>query len=1011
MRRPVLGIVLLALLAFAALFGGAASGADVNVSSMLNPSDASAWSGGQAGDTSLTTAADVNLYSDDGDVNASWQNAAAPLAKISIAIGANNTLTIGDDTAADGLAFDLDLVTVKTNDTSSTLKTIFAVTDTTPDITVNVTLGTLDLANGGTVDVGARTVLEVVNAVTVTANAKLQFTGGATGGATGATMSLGGLTFAASNQTHIIEATDFNNQLITDGLTLESGANVSKSDRLKMQVDGDTVLNGIYSIATDNTNSDAFNGDIAINNGGSLKATGTSGTWIVVGDGTAPQSTITLNGGSLDGGANGLFITAPDGGNPANVAEILVDAGGGSFIGDIQAGDNSGAATMAATIEGNTAIYGGTASTGGLKVGSMTVNSGVVTLGSAAGTGTAGRIATYDTTTDLTFEAGSALRVVGADGAIALATGRRLVMNGAILDLSEAGLTVTGEPTLLDGTVVVGGSVSGGSVTLNTLASDAALGDDVNFTLSSSLAAALNQDPTAVINNPVIVGTITNGGTPTTDTTWQQIVSNLYGDYTFSATYNAADLSLAVTSVTDITNPVAVQRRLTQMFGTPISNGYAAATVGILQNLNSWTPDGTTSNITGGTAKTGVFVDPNAAGRARASGYTSYDFFLAAANYNAAPVDGEPAPRPTFNVRDANGNPTGMTGVVDNAMLAYYNGYAANTALFAAHDTAFEGVRTLDEHIFKINRAFTAVRNESSSDALASLAMNQRYLNRFWVGGFGLWSDADAKDGMPGYRYDAGGFATGYDRAFGPVTLGGAFAYARGDYDDKSANANDSKIDSYTFDLYANYNHCSGFFATLMGGYTLSKNKIRDSRGGGTLRQDFDTDTWNLGGRVGYDFRPRDPGYDSGYSITPSIGLLYVDGRNDSHTATWENVLDLVYGKARMRSLLLPVEVRFGYDIGLGDCSKLNLNATVGYAYNFKDDTPAVAVTYVGLADQGGALGPVAGLGRAGGRHRFNIGAGFRYVAGRFDAGVNYDYFRKSGYDAHRVVGSVGVSF
>lgn len=32
-----------------------------------------------------------------------------------------------------------------------------------------------------------------------------------------------------------------------------------------------------------------------------------------------------------------------------------------------------------------------------------------------------------------------------------------------------------------------------------------------------------------------------------------------------------------------------------------------------------------------------------------------------------------------------------------------------------------------------------------------------------WVGGMGIWDDQDARDGVSGYKYNAGGYAVGID--------------------------------------------------------------------------------------------------------------------------------------------------------------------------------------------------------------------------------------------------------
>lgn len=175
-----------------------------------------------------------------------------------------------------------------------------------------------------------------------------------------------------------------------------------------------------------------------------------------------------------------------------------------------------------------------------------------------------------------------------------------------------------------------------------------------------------------------------------------------------------------------------------------------------------------------------------------------------------------------------------------------------------------------------------------SDTAVASAILNECFLNRFWASGFGQWEDADRKDGINGYKYDSYGFMLGYDRAFGPVIAGASFVYANGDYEDKNAISHNSDIDSYSFNLYATYNHHSGFFGSLFGGYTYSDNDIDETYAAAfRAKEDYHTDTWYGGAKVGYQKRV------GNLIFTPTVGLAYINSRSSSH-ATGVNGIDLV---------------------------------------------------------------------------------------------------------------------
>lgn len=100
--------------------------------------------------------------------------------------------------------------------------------------------------------------------------------------------------------------------------------------------------------------------------------------------------------------------------------------------------------------------------------------------------------------------------------------------------------------------------------------------------------------------------------------------------------------------------------------------------------------------------------------------------------------------------------------------------------------------------------------------------------------------------------------------------------------------------------------------------------------------------------------------------------------------------------------------MRAGYDICTGTDSKVTLNANIGYTYNFDDDAAD------GIAHWLGGQGTPTAMrttGRDTGKHTLNLGAGIRYQYKRFDIGVNYDYYAKSKFDAHRVMATAGIGF
>lgn len=372
------------------------------------------------------------------------------------------------------------------------------------------------------------------------------------------------------------------------------------------------------------------------------------------------------------------------------------------------------------------------------------------------------------------------------------------------------------------------------------------------------------------------------------------------------------------------------------------------------------------------------------------SGIVNDEFYYALGNnltgFSATLNSGETV---TFNVTDA--------------WLDQKNGGTVRGTVAVAQRATLDGADTT----WKVNQnyvqAFASALQDNGGDyAMASRILNSNYLNRFWVRGVGIWEDADRKGARDGYKYDGYGFQTGYDRIFGPMIVGASFAYTTGDYEDKIATRHDSDIDNYNFNLYATYVHCSGFFATVQGGYTHSKNDINEYRGN-WVREDYDTDTLYLGAKLGYVWRPN-----ANFTLLPSAGLAYIDSRAKSHVINTNGVDTEGIGRAKANSGMLPIELRGVYTICFGADSKLDLGINGGYTYMFDDDSPSSWTTDLGALEP---WTPVRNVNHKYGKSQWNIGASAKVTAGRFDVGVNYDYFSRSKSDGHRLMGTLGISF
>lgn len=367
-----------------------------------------------------------------------------------------------------------------------------------------------------------------------------------------------------------------------------------------------------------------------------------------------------------------------------------------------------------------------------------------------------------------------------------------------------------------------------------------------------------------------------------------------------------------------------------------------------------------------------------------------------------------PAGEKNIGILTAIGSPEGR--FVGRDTLEYING----GHLYGVTDVAMETNRTflsdMSNRAKVLNCSFVAARESFGGDAYASTAMNDYFNNRFWFGGSGLSQNADERDDFSGYKYKSYGFVGGYDRVAAENTAAGfSFAYNKGDYEDKGTMEHDSQIETFSAGLYGTHSNPCGWFVSGHGGYTYSKNEIRELRRDpyaerySWAESNFRTNTWSFSGVFGYDFRL----CDGGFVITPSVGVNYIHAKNSDHDSFLDGMATQRVLGVKNYSVYAPVELGFQYDREMGVDSRLRAELNVGYAYNFRGSGMTGAINFFGLNPDT----TISVHGPENPRHSYKAGGGVRYATGAFDIGMRYDYLARSSYKAHRVMASAGWSF
>ncbi|MDR1487739.1 MAG: autotransporter outer membrane beta-barrel domain-containing protein, partial [Deltaproteobacteria bacterium] len=276
-------------------------------------------------------------------------------------------------------------------------------------------------------------------------------------------------------------------------------------------------------------------------------------------------------------------------------------------------------------------------------------------------------------------------------------------------------------------------------------------------------------------------------------------------------------------------------------------------------------------------------------------------------------------------------------------------------------------------------------------------------LNRVWAGAFGVWADADNKNGIFGFEYEGGGVAVGFDRQFDGLPglrLGLSAAFSNGTFKNNNGLTN-ADVDTLGLGVYGSYILSNGLFFDATVAYAKANNLYTTRRIlGGLETGDFDVDTWQLGGRVGYVYKT------GAWQFIPSVGVKYLTAKQDawteslvgatgsvnSFTATTDHELDIpiqlkINTTITKGSATITPELRLGYTI-VADKLSNHLNTGFGTSDTYPDQRPRSI------------------------RNTFQVGAGIKInTGGPVDFFANYDLDVASGYKSHNASLGLGIEF
>ena len=248
-----------------------------------------------------------------------------------------------------------------------------------------------------------------------------------------------------------------------------------------------------------------------------------------------------------------------------------------------------------------------------------------------------------------------------------------------------------------------------------------------------------------------------------------------------------------------------------------------------------------------------------------------------------------------------------------------------------AVDYALHATRNITETVMQTT-PFAAGSSNAQHDEKGDLVGNTEvggHSMQAFGGYYGLSMESDSSKSGHDYDLDSnGGYAGVRAKAGDSLSYGGFIAVDNGTVDSAGL---DLDADGYVVGLFAHYAACEkvGLWANVSYGDFSFDGDRRLPNGSMTLDvEEFDADAFQIG--IGADYLAYS---NNGLTITPGLGLRYIDASTDSITETG-GVAALEIDGIDADSLLLDFIVKLAYTPEGG---KYGLSAYLGYQHDFED--------------------------------------------------------------------------
>ena len=270
-----------------------------------------------------------------------------------------------------------------------------------------------------------------------------------------------------------------------------------------------------------------------------------------------------------------------------------------------------------------------------------------------------------------------------------------------------------------------------------------------------------------------------------------------------------------------------------------------------------------------------------------------------------------------------------------------------------------------------------------------------------WVGGMGIWDDQDARDGVSGYKYNAGGYAVGIDyKAAQGSLIGIAAGQSFGSFKDKTGIGADYDVDSFLAMIYGRMHpfRDSKFTLDGYGAYGRSRFKGDSYMMGSAANGRADTDTFS-GGLYGT-WTER---FALGKAfVTPYTGIEFMTSELKGFSES--GPYGRTFAHARAQNWTIPVGITIARAYQTDGGTTITPALTVAVAQDVSRMNPKSNVA--------GPLGTWNARGVNVGRTAFRLNAGIDVLfSNQWGARVCYQFETRNKLTAHGINGALSYTF